>query len=657
MSTLVTLVEGDSFAVSTRNGDIVPGDAQGVYHADTRLISHWELRVDEAPVEALEVVAAAPYHATFVGRARPRPGAAESTLLVVRDRYVGGGLREDLTLRNLSEEPAGCVVGLHVGSDMADLFEVKGSGPVTHVADVESAITPDGLMISAASRGRGSRVVAGGPALAAPGLITFRVVVPPRGQWSVVLQVNPIIEGEERGAWFAAHQPVEEAEPYRRRADWQRDSPVISTPSRALARTLGRSRDDLGALLLRDGAIAAGAPWFMTLFGRDSLLASWMALPFDQSLALGTLRRLAELQGVRDDPLTEEEPGKILHELRHGVLSLGGNAGAYYGSVDATPLFVMLLGELRRWGAPEEAVRELLPAADRALEWITTHARPFLSYRRRTDQGLANQGWKDSFDGVNHADGTLARPPIALAEVQGYVYAAYRARAAFGEAEVWERRAEELREAFNEHFWLPDRGYYAMALDGSGRPVDGLGSNMGHCLWTGIADPRYAPQVAAHLLGPEMFTGFGVRTLASSMGAYNPMSYHNGSIWPHDNALIVAGLMRYGFADEAVRLARGLLEAAEFFDGRLPELFCGFDRTEFAVPVPYPTSCSPQAWAAAAPIQLLRALLRLEPDGADGPELDPVLPEPYRPLRISGLPVGGRRMAVDVGEKAEIRQI
>ncbi|MFI6479410.1 glycogen debranching N-terminal domain-containing protein [Nonomuraea sp. NPDC050663] len=644
MSTFVTLVEGDSFAVSERNGDIVPGAAQGVFHADTRLISRWELRVDDGPVEPLRVVEHAPFHASFLGRARPRPGQPESTLLVVRDRYVGGGLREDLTLRNLSDEPVGCLVSVHVGSDMADLFEVKGAGPVTHVADVETVVTSDGLLISAGSRGRGTRVVAGESVVAAQGRLTFRVAIPARTSWEVVLQVNPIVGGEETSAWFAAHQPVEQAQPSVRRADWARLSPVVETPHRVLARTLQRSRDDLGSLRLLDGAVAAGAPWFMTLFGRDSLLTAWMALPLDQSLAVGTLRRLAELQGVEDDPLTEEEPGKILHELRHGVLSLGGNAGAYYGSVDATPLFVMLVGELARWDVP---VEEFLPAADRALEWIVKHADPFLSYRRRTDQGLANQGWKDSFDGVNFADGTLARPPIALAEVQGYVYAAYRARARFGDASEWNERAERIRAAFEERFWLPDRGYYAVALDGSGRPVDGLASNMGHCLWSGIVSEERAELVAERLLSREMFSGYGVRTLASGMGAYNPMSYHNGSIWPHDNALVAAGLMRYGFAAEAQRVALGLLEAAEAFDGRLPELFCGFDREEFGVPVPYPTSCSPQAWAAAAPIQLLRTLLRLEPAPA-GIEVDPALPEGFAPLRMTGLPVGTYRADVDV---------
>ncbi|MFB9723536.1 amylo-alpha-1,6-glucosidase, partial [Planobispora longispora] len=493
----VTLVEGGSFCVCASSGDIVPGGGQGVYHADTRILSRWELRVDDLPVETLQVIPAEPYHATFLGRARPRPGRADSTLLVVRDRYVGGGLREDLTLRNLSEEPAGCVVTVQVNTDVADLFEVK-AGRIRHVSEAAATPEPAGLHIFAADRSRGARVRVESPEAGlttAPGLLTFRAVVPARGEWRATILVNPIIEGEESSAWFPAHHALEHAEPARRLADWTRLSPVIHTGSPTLEEVLRRSREDLGALRLFDPdhpeeppTIAAGAPWFMTLFGRDSLLTSWMALPLDQSLALGTLRRLARLQGGKTDPLSEEEPGKIMHELRHGVRSGGApdSGHAYYGSVDSTPLFVMLLGELRRWGLHPEAVEELLPHADAALTWIEEYGGPdgLLWYRRKTDQGLLNQGWKDSFDGINFADGTLARPPIALAEVQGYVYAAYIARAHFaeeaGDTATEQRcleRAMAIREAFNERFWLADRGYYAMGLDGRGRPIDGLGSN------------------------------------------------------------------------------------------------------------------------------------------------------------------------------------
>ncbi len=280
----------------------------------------------------------------------------------------------------------------------------------------------------------------------------------------------------------------------------------------------------------------------------------------------------------------------------------------------------------------------------------------FVEYARSTDLGLANQGWKDSFDGVTFADGTIAEPPIALAEVQGYVYAAYLAKSHFcverddtEGAAYWAGKAEHLKENFNRAFWMPDKGYYALGLDGRKRQIDSLASNQGHCLWTGIVDAGKASSVARNLTSPEMFSGFGVRTLSSANSAYNPMSYHNGSVWPHDNALCAAGLMRYGFIREAQQVAVGILEAAEWFGGRLPELFCGFDRSDFPEPVSYPTSCSPQAWASAAPFHLLRTLLRFDPSVPNGRLwCDPALPPAFLPLHIESMHVAGARVAIDV---------
>jgi glycogen debranching enzyme len=329
--------------------------------------------------------------------------------------------------------------------------------------------------------------------------------------------------------------------------------------------------------------------------------------------------------------------------------------------VDATPLFVVVLGELARWGAAPDDVRELLPHADRALDWIDRYGDRdgdgFVEYQRATDRGLRNQGWKDSWDGVTFADGRPAEPPIALCEVQGYAYQAFRTRADlardFGDEEGarhWSQRADALRAAFNEQFWLPDKGYFALALDRDKKPVDSCASNMGHCLWSGIVDTDKAAAVVEHLMSDAMFSGWGVRTLSTAMGAYDPVSYHNGSVWPHDNALIVAGLVRYGFVEQAQRLAQSLLDAAEqFAGGRLPELFCGLARGEFEQPVPYPTSCSPQAWAAAAPIQLIRSLLRLEPWVPRGSlSIAPVLPAEFIPLVVEGIALGDGRIGLEV---------
>jgi glycogen debranching enzyme len=401
----------------------------------------------------------------------------------------------------------------------------------------------------------------------------------------------------------------------------------------------------------------------MTLFGRDSLLTAWMALGLDPGLALNTLRTLARLQGARVDPLTEEEPGRILHEVRLGreaALALGGGT-TYYGTVDATPLFVMLLAELDRWGAlPDADRRPLLEAADRAMAWILEYGDidgdGFVEYRRHTDRGLVNQGWKDSFDGVNHSDGHLATAPIALCEVQGYVYAAFQARAFLAEgdgdsasAQQWRSRAARLKAAFNLAFWMPEQQAFALALDCAKHQVDAITSNMGHCLWTGIVDDDKATAVAAHLVDPRLNSGFGLRTLATDMNAYNPMSYHNGSVWPHDNAIAVAGLANYGFVEEAQQISLGLIDASEYFGGRLPELFCGFSRTEFPRPVPYPTSCSPQAWAAASSRMVLRSLLRFNPDIPHGQvHLCPMVPDRFLPIRLTNVPLAGTRMEIIV---------
>jgi glycogen debranching enzyme len=663
----LTLVEGSTFCVSSSTGDLVPRAAQGLFVADTRLLSLWKLRVDGIPVEPLTTLEDDSYRATSVARTRPRRGLADSTLLVLRTRSVGDGMREDLVLRNLAAEATGVLVTVAVGADFADLFEVK-EGRAEDRSDVVVEVGQDTLTYRSTSEGtsRSMRVTATGDPIISPGLVSYRVVVPAHSDWSACLSVQAVDGGRQLAP--RRDVPEDETGPARRLRAWRLASPRVSTPDSGLATTLRASSRDLGALQIHDPdhpdrrVVAAGAPWFMALFGRDSLLTSWMALPLDQQLALGTLQTLARFQGEREDPLTEEQPGRILHEVRLGreaALALGGGR-AYYGTADATPLFVALLGELHRWGVPTADVLALLPAADRALDWVAEYGDldgdGLVEYRRSTDRGLVNQGWKDSFDGINDAAGRPGTPPIALAEVQAYLYAAYRARAEIAAAmadpalgAVFEHRAAALKTAFNERFWLPERGWFAVALDRDKRPLDALASNMGHCLWAGIVDDDKAPAVAAHLVGEALWSGFGVRTLGATMGAYNPMSYHNGSVWPHDSAIAVAGLARYGFVDEAQRVALGLLDAAAMVGGRLPELFCGFDRAEFREPVPYPTSCSPQAWAAASPLLLLRALLRFEPDLPSGRVgLAPAVPERMCPLRIENLPLGDARITLEV---------
>ena len=673
----VTLVEGTSFAISAANGDIDPGGAQGLFYRDTRYLSGWQLRIDDQPVQFLAVVPSDPFAARFLGRFPPREGRADSTLFVVRRRLVGDGMQEDLVLRNLGGEATACLVTIEVGTDFAHLFDVK-QGRAHPRGETEVVVTEAALVITHTYRESSRRVTVALPpsARAERGLITLEAVVPPRAEWRTCLEVSLEMNGEPVEPRYRCGEPVDRSAPATSLRSWEETTPKVQTDNEDVNRTLERSILDLGVLRIFDpdepglAVLAAGAPWFMTLFGRDSLITSWMMLGVDPTIAVGTLGTLARYQGEHDDPRTEEEPGRILHEMRSGMTGVAGRGeeSVYYGSIDATPLFVMLLGELGNWGVDPGVIDRLLPHADRALEWIDKYGDQdgdgFVEYQRATDHGLANQGWKDSFDGVNYANGRIAEPPVALCEVQGYVYAAYRARAGIarsrGDDETAARfteRARRLRQAFNERFWLADRGYLAIGLDAEKRPIDALTSNMGHCLWTGIVDESHAASVAAHLLSAEMFTGWGVRTLASSMGAYNPVSYHNGSVWPHDSALAAAGLMRYGFVAEAQAVARGLFDVATAFDGRLPELLCGFAREEFAVPVGYPTSCSPQAWAAATPFSLLRTLLRLDPAVTDGTVwLAPQLPASFGGVRIEQVPVGASRLAIETdGTAATVR--
>jgi glycogen debranching enzyme len=439
------------------------------------------------------------------------------------------------------------------------------------------------------------------------------------------------------------------------------DAPRIQSDHELLDRTLVRSLADL-ATLRNDGPaagesyLAAGIPWFATLFGRDSLIASLETVAFMPSLAIATLEVLARLQATRNDPWHDAEPGKILHEMRTGEMARAGETphDAYYGSIDSTPLWLILLAETHAWTGDDALLERLWPNALAALAWIEDSGDldgdGFIEYQRRSKLGLLNQGWKDSGDSVRHLDGQPAIGPIALAEVQGYVFAAYRSMARLARhradlplAERLDMAALKLQARFEDAFWLPEAGFYAMALDGEKRPVASITSNPGQALWTGIVSAERAPTVAERLLAPDMFSGWGIRTFASGQIGYNPVGYHTGSIWPHDNALIAAGLKASGAADSANLLAGRLIESAQWFpDLRLPELFCGFAREDVGAPVAYPVACSPQAWSAAAPFYLLHTMLGLRAN-ASARRLEllrPTLPEWLGKLTITGLPVG-----------------
>lgn len=671
-SGLVMLVEGQAFCVSGRSGDITPGTPQGLFIADSRIVSSLRLSIDGEPLEPLGVAVDGSFGATMVGRIRPRAGRPQTDVLVLRRRYVGMGLREDIEVRNYGSESLSCPVVVEVDGDFADLFAVK-EGRVSHEGRRSVEVDGDQVLIGW-TLGEASRTAIirfCGPNLSVePHRATWaNLVIEPHQVITLCFDVSLVVGDRPVISRLRCGESLDTASPVVRSRGWQESAPRVDCDFEPLENAVAQGVRDLGALRLFDPddegglpVLAAGAPWFMTLFGRDSLLASWMALCADPNLALGVLRTLGRLQGTKEDDVTEEEPGRILHELRFDdAPDLGLHAGVpYFGSVDATPLYVVVLGELFRWGIGADDQAQLLTYADRAIEWIERYGDRdgdgYVEYERRTERGLANQGWKDSWDSIRNFDGGFASTPIALCEVQGYVYAAYRARAEMARrggdmarSDDLEGRASQLKEQFNRDFWLEDRGIYALALDGAKQPVTSSCSNVGHCLWSGIIDAERAPAVARELLGPGLWSGWGIRTMESGAAAYNPMSYHCGSVWPHDNAIAVAGLVRYGLLEEAHTVVVSLLEAAGLVGNRLPELFCGLDRGDVHVPISYPTSCSPQAWASAVPLSFLRSLLRLEPYAPRRRlRMRPVLPEIITHLDVRGLHVGGGRVRVRV---------
>lgn len=659
------LKAGDLFLVSAPGGDVVQGrSGLGLFTRDTQYLDRYELSVGEQRPE-------------FLSASPPRPGVehircltqvpasmdhvtmhhAPASLLVERMRHIAAGVfREEIRLIQHGEGESPARVTLRFGGAFRDIFEVRGLARPRRGELLPPRVRADAAVLGYVGLDGVRREVEllfdPAPALLTAQEAVYDLVVPGRGTASVRVQVRTA----ENGRWPAA--PVAGQEPARP-GGGSAPAPaatVADTADAGVNAILARSLSDMQLLLtdLGHGPLpAAGVPWFVTLFGRDSMIAAMQMLAFDPAIARATLRTLAACQGVAERPQAAEQPGKILHELRVGEMARLGEVpfGRYYGSVDATPLFLILYGEYFRWTADRALAEELLPAVRRALAWIDgwgdADGDGFVEYVADSG-GLVVQTWKDSANSMVHRNGKVADSPLAVCEVQGYVYAARRAVAgvvrALGDTAWAERlaaQAADLRRRFNAAFWMADPGYLALALDHRKQQVGSISSDPGHCLWCGIVDPERAEPVARRLVAPDMFSGWGVRTLSRSEPAYNPISYHNGSVWPHDTALCALGLKRYGFWQASNSLAAGLLEAAAHFPHRrLPELFCGFDRSA-GPPVPYPVSCSPQAWAAGTPPLLLQAMLGLNPDAPAGRlYVSPTLPDWLPRVTLCGLRVG-----------------
>jgi glycogen debranching enzyme len=496
----------------------------------------------------------------------------------------------------------------------------------------------------------------------------FAAVLEPHGEWRTCVDMVALGDGfEARPLLRCGSFGKPEPEMPLTLEEWLSAAPRLEAADDASRHTYARSLRDLASLRirprrdLRHAMAAGGMPWFMCLFGRDSLLAAYEALPFEPTLAEAALQALAELQADERDDWRDAEPGKIPHELRRGKLVHLGLSprDPYYGTHDATQLWLILLDEYERWTGDADLVKRLEPAARRALDWIDRYGDPdgdgYLEYERRSPKGLSNHCWKDSDDAIVFSDGSCAHPPIATCEIQGYTYdarlrVARLARRVWGDArlaEQQEREAAALKIRFNRDFWNDAQGTFLLALAGRGKKdrVDAVTSNPGQLLWSGIVDADRASAVAKRLLAPDLFSGWGIRSLSSDERAFNPLGYHRGAVWPHDTALIAAGLRRYGFRREAAQLCRALLDATAAFAHRLPELFAGFARDEAQLPVRYPDALVPQAWAAAAPLLVLRTLLGL--DVVDGSlHVDPVDDEATEGLRLCGVSFRGRLVDV-----------
>ncbi|MDX3529413.1 glycogen debranching N-terminal domain-containing protein [Streptomyces sp. ID05-39B] len=668
---------------------------QGLFHADVRAVSLLRVTLrpagaafgehtgeappaaegrsgDESdgdgwlPVVAVMTAADGPGRSRFVGLAQALGDAVpDPTVRVDRRRILNPGLlTEQLTVRSTATTPVHVAVRVEIAGDLAPLEHAKAGlaarYPLQPSAELSSGAGGlswvDGTVAVAVS-------APGATPDAKHSTLTWTLTVQPGES----VDLNLAIEITEPDAVVTAADP---------RPTWER--PEVTADDRRLPALVAQSLDDLHSLRMAmaaspgDTFLAAGVPWFFTLFGRDSLWAARMLLPLGTELALGTLRTLAAQQGTRSDPATEEEPGKILHEVRRGVFDDGMGLvlpPVYYGTVDATPLWICLLHDAWRWGLPAEDIEPLLPALTAALGWIDAAAQAgdgFLSYIDHSGTGLANQGWKDSGDAARFADGRLAEAPLALAEVQGYAYEAALAGAALLDAfqlpdgERWRTFAAGLADRFRARFWVSDQQgpYPAMALDGAGRPVDSVASNMGHLLATGILNTDETAAVAARLAAPDMSDAYGLRTMSSTSGGYGPLRYHCGTVWPHDTAIAVTGLARTGHHQAAARLIEGILTAAPAFDYRLPELWGGDARAVTPAPVPYPAACRPQAWSAAAAIALMTAMTGLEPDVPAGRlHLRPTGPLPVGVLAIAGLTLAGEPLDITIDSDGRIESV
>jgi glycogen debranching enzyme len=677
----LTILEGSTFCICDDLGDI-DRRSHGFYSEDTRFLSMLRLRLNDARPLLLSSGKVEYFSAAFFLRNPLAGGLEQDVISVLRERFVGEGMQDVIAVQNQSMERQSFELSLEIATDFADIISVKAhdfalgdpmrAAPLPKPVPIRFDDEHNEFVLEDPGDGTQTQVIFSERGEIDGDVVRWKLELDPRERWLLRVDVIPSLDGDHVVPRQAERRFGDEMTRVRESlAAWRLRVPQIRAEWDDLNRSFFQSVSDLASLRMRRGGRmgrlpAAGMPWFMTVFGRDTLITCYQTLLFGPELAHNALQVLADLQATEDDPTIDAEPGKIVHEVRDGKAAKTW-FHTYYGTVDATPLYLILLSEVWRWTDDAAMVRELKEPALRALRWIDEYGDRdgdgFVEYERRTPRGLENQSWKDSGDSQRFSDGTIATGPIAPCEVQGYVYDAKR-RTADLAREVWrdraladrlEREAEELRTLFNERFWSDRRGgYYALALDGEKRQVDSLCSNIGHLLWSGIVPRERVDAVVDALMGEELWSGWGVRTMSSGDAGYNPLSYHDGTVWPHDNSLIAVGLARYGRWAEAQRIVRRMLTAAGHFRYQLPEVFAGLARQETPFPIAYPTAARPQAWAAGTPVLLLQVLLGLRPDRARH-ALETLAPSELpswvgRSLRLSGVRAFDRQWDVRVDE-------
>ncbi|CAM4487026.1 amylo-alpha-1,6-glucosidase [Paenibacillus phoenicis] len=665
--------EGELFMLSGLNGDIGRHNEQGfgLYAQDTRFLSRFELEVDGGKPVLLSSAGDKSYVASFrLIKEAKDDGAIE----VTRDRFIyNGRLYERIALTNYFPREIAFDVSVSFDADFQDMFLVR-KYRTGEVGKVEGVVVGDQNMtfryLGADQETRQTRIAwdAKGGRADDGGTVTFPLSLKIQETWQVTFQVVPMAD-----KLLPADTPLSFDEGLQRLEQsyeaWYADNTRIASDSPVFNELYRRGVQDLRMLTTDIGygeTTVAGLPWFAVPFGRDSLITSLFMLPINPRHAVGTLRTLAAYQGEQVDPWRDEQPGKIMHEIRFGELVTTKQSpfSPYYGTIDSTPLFLVLIGEYYRWTGDLALVEELRPNIMRALAYIDASMQSgsgFMAYKQEADKGFPNQGWKDSANSIMHEHGAYADSPIALAEVQGYVYQAKHSLAPLfelmGEPETARRleaEAEELKARFESAFWMEDEQCYAIALDKDLRQVRSVSSNPGHLLMSGMPEASRAKAQAGRMMKPDMFNGYGIRTMSTESTGYYPMSYHNGSVWPHDNAMILLGLGKLGFKQEAEQVISGLLNASVHFEyQRLPELFCGHD-AGLGHPVPYPTTCSPQAWAAGTSIVFLQAMLGLYPDALRREiVLSPFLVQGMNQLEATHIAIGGGHLSVRVTRNAD----